>query len=392
MRERVKQEFEQVFGKKATHVFSAPGRTEVCGNHTDHQHGKVLAGAIDLEAVAAVRKNDSRTVHFLSEGYPMCEVDISDLTVYDEEAGTTKALLRGVAAAFANAGNKVEGFDAYVASSVLPGSGLSSSAAIEVLIGTIFNGLFDCGRTFVEVAQFGQYAENVYFKKPCGLMDELASSSGSLVYIDFNDPAVPVIERIPLDEEKFAHAICIIDSGAGHADLTDEYAAVTRELKEVCRFFGKDFLREIDEDDFYGKLAEVRAVVGDRACLRAMHVYEENKRVDKQRENLIKGDYDAFLAVENASGKSSRDNLQNITPAGRREHQEVAFALTLAEKFLGGRGAVRVHGGGFAGTIQAFVPFDMVDDFVASMDSVLGEGACHVLHIREQGGCLVESL
>ena len=367
--------------------FSAPGRTEISGNHTDHQHGCVLAAAVNLETVAQVEMNGADLIRVQSEGYPPVEVDLNDLTVHEEEKNTTAALIRGVAAAFYQRGAELRGFDAKVHSTVLPGSGLSSSAAFEVLIGTICNELF-FGKQLnaVEIAQIGQYAENVYFGKPCGLMDQTASSVGGMVFIDFADPAAPVVEKIDFDFTAAGHALCIIDSGADHADLTEEYAAIPGELKRVCQFFGKDVLREIPEADFLGALPQLRHQVPDRAILRAVHFYQENSRVQRQAQALRDGDFDAFLRLVSESGRSSWMYLQNITPAGATEHQDVAVALALCDTLLRGRGAFRVHGGGFAGTVQAFVPLEMLDSFKEGMERVLGEGKCHVLSIRSEGG------
>ena len=392
MYDQMKSQFTSIFHKKAEYVFSAPGRSELSGNHTDHQHGCVLAAAINLEAIACVAKNDDNVIRIQSKGYKMCEVDLSDLSVHADEVNTTMALIRGVAARMKELGCDVKGFDAYVESTVLPGSGLSSSAAFEVLVGTIINGVYFNNKcTAVEIAQISQYAENVYFGKPCGLMDQMACSVGNIISIDFADTAKPVIERIDFDFPKAGYALCIIDSGADHADLTDEYADITKELKAVCRVFGKEFLRDVDEDAFYQKLPEVRAAAGDRGVMRAMHVFDENKRVKKQVEALKNNDFDTFLQYVILSGQSSWMNLQNVIPTGATGHQEVALALGLARKLLGGRGAYRVHGGGFAGTIQAFVPLDMLEGFKAGIEQVLGEGSCHVLSIRAEGGVMLEA-
>ena len=376
---------------KKSFTFSAPGRTEISGNHTDHQHGCVLAAAVNLETVAEVTLNGTDRICVRSEGYAAVVIDLMDLTVHKEEKNTTAALIRGVAAAFTQRGAKLQGFDAEVRSTVLPGSGLSSSAAFEVLIGTICNELFfDRKLSAVEIAQIGQWAENVYFGKPCGLMDQTASSVGGMVYIDFENPAKPVVEKLDFDFAKAGHALCIIDSGADHADLTDEYAAIPGELKEICRFFGKEVLRDIPEEDFFTALPKLRHQVPDRAILRAIHFYQENKRVQQQAQALRDGDFDTFLRLVSESGCSSWMYLQNITPAGATEHQDVAVALALCDTLLGGRGAYRVHGGGFAGTVQAFVPMDMLDGFKAGIERVLGEEKCHVLSIRPQGGIRVE--
>ena len=367
--------------------FSAPGRTEISGNHTDHQHGCVLAAAVNLETVAEVTLNDRGVVAVASEGYAPVEIDLSDLSIHPEEKNTTAALIRGVAAAFAQRGAKLQGFDAKVRSTVLPGSGLSSSAAFEVLIGTIFNELFFEKRlTAVEVAQIGQYAENVYFGKPSGLMDQTASSVGGMVFIDFADPAHPVVENLSLDLNALGYALCIVDSGADHADLTDEYAAIPVECRQVAAFFGKEVLRDVDEAAFYAQLKEVRAATSDRAILRAIHFFGENKRVQQQFAALQAGDFDAFLQMVTESGRSSWMYLQDITPAGAIQHQDMAVALALCDRLLQGSGAFRVHGGGFAGTIQAFVPLAKLGQFRSGIGAGLGQGACHVLSIRAEGG------
>ena len=368
-------------------LISAPGRTEIGGNHTDHQRGRVLAAAVNLHTVAAVRENGTDMIRILSKGYPRCEINVKELTPKAEEINSTPALIRGVAARFVQLGCEVKGFDAYCESTVLPGSGLSSSAAYEVLIGTIINHLFFDGKVSQpEIAMIGQYAENVYFGKPCGLMDQMASAVGSMVTIDFYDKENPVIEKVDFDFAACNHALCIIDSRASHADLTDEYAAITLELKDICGYFGKDVLTQIDENDFIAAIPALREKFGDRAVLRAYHFYKENARVPKQVEALKNGDFATFLRLIKESGYSSYMYLQNVIPAGYREHQDVALSLSLCELYLGGRGAYRVHGGGFAGTVQAFVPMDILETFRKGIDAVLGAGACHVLSIRPHGG------
>ena len=379
--------FAAAFGGAPERYFSAPGRTEIGGNHTDHQRGRVLAAAVNLDTVAAVRANGTGTVRILSQGYPMSVVDLSDLNPREDEINSTPALIRGVAAKFVQLGCEVGGFDAYCESPVLPGSGLCSSAAYEVLIGTIVNGLFFGGKVSQpEIAKIGQYAENVFFGKPCGLMDQMASAVGNLVTIDFFDKENPVVEPVDFDFAACGHALCIIDTRASHADLTDEYAAIPGELKNICAHFGKSVLTEIDEADFYAAIPALREQCGDRAVLRAIHFYQENARVPRQVAALKAGDFDAFLALIKESGHSSWMYLQNVVPAGYKAHQDVAVSLALCEHYLAGKGAYRVHGGGFAGTVQAFVPFEILDSFRAGIDSVLGEGACHVLSIRPQGG------
>ncbi|MBR2048614.1 MAG: galactokinase [Oscillospiraceae bacterium] len=383
--------FAAVFGGESESYFSAPGRTEISGNHTDHQRGRVLAAAVNLDTRAAVRVNGTDRIRIQSKGYPMCEVSLSELTPVASEINSTPALVRGVAARFAQLGCEVKGFDAYCESTVLPGSGLSSSAAYEVLIGTIINHLFfDAKVSQPEVAMIGQYAENVFFGKPCGLMDQTASAVGGLVTIDFADKENPDIRPVKFDFSSTGHALCIIDSRADHADLTDEYAAIPGELKALCAHFGKEVTTEIDETEFYAAIPALRQKVGDRAVMRAIHEYNENRRVPKQVAALENGDFEAFLRLTKESGFSSWMYLQNVIPAGYKTEQAMAIALALCEKYLEGKGAYRVHGGGFAGTVQAFVPYEILDAFQAGIDAALGEGACHILSIRPEGGVPME--
>ena len=390
-KKRLDAGFAAAFGGTAERYFSAPGRTEVSGNHTDHQRGRVLAGAVNLDTVAAVRANGTDVIRVQSKGYPLCQVRLDALEPVDAEINSTPALIRGVAARFAQLGCKVGGFDAYCESTVLPGSGLSSSAAFEVLVGTIINHLFFDGKvTQPEIAQIGQYAENVFFGKPCGLMDQTASAVGGLVTIDFADKAHPDIRPVHFDFSTTGHALCIIDSRADHADLTDEYAAVPGEMKAVCEYFGKDVVTEIPETDFYAAIPALREKCGDRAVMRVIHEYNENHRVPQQVACLESGDFEGFLRLTKESGFSSWMYLQNVIPAGYVKQQAMAVALGLCEHYLQGRGAYRVHGGGFAGTVQAFVPFELLESFRAGIDGALGEGACHVLSIRPQGGVEME--
>ena len=379
--------FYEVFQKQPQRYFSAPGRTELSGHHTDHQQGCVLAAAVNLDTQAAVGVNGTQEIRIKSQGYPMCKVNLDELTPKQEEVNTTAALIRGVAARFSQFGCKVEGFDAYVESSVLPGSGLSSSAAFEVLIGTAINHLFFAGKVSQpEVAMIGQYAENVFFGKPCGLMDQMASAVGGMVTIDFADKENPVIQPVNFDFASCGHALCIIDSRASHADLTDEYAAIPNELKQICEHFGKTVLRQIDKEDFYREIPALRKLCGDRAVMRAVHFYQENDRVAQQVAALQESRFDTYLSLMKQSGYSSYMYLQNVIPAGYKAHQDMAVSLALCEHYLQGRGGYRVHGGGFAGTVQAFVPIDILEEFRTGIDRVLGEGACHVLSIRPQGG------
>ena len=379
--------FAAAFGGKPERYFSAPGRSEIGGNHTDHQRGRVLAAAVNLDTRAAVRLNGTDTIRVQSKGYPMSTVKVTELQPVESERNSTPALIRGVVARFVQMGCEVSGFDAYCESTVLPGSGLSSSAAYEVLMGTIVNHLFFGGQAAQpQIAQIGQYAENVFFGKPCGLMDQMASAVGNLITIDFFDKENPVIRPVKVDFSAYGHALCIIDSGADHADLTDEYAAVPGEMKAVAAYFGKEVLTQINEADFYAAIPQLRKTCGDRAVLRAVHFYQENARVPRQVAALEGGDFETFLDLIRESGRSSWMYLQNVIPAGYTRHQDVAVALALCEHYLEGRGAFRVHGGGFAGTVQAFVPVDLLESFRAGIDGALGEGACHVLSIRPQGG------
>ena len=385
---------EETFGPgERLAVFSAPGRTEIGGNHTDHQHGRVLAGSVDLDVIAAVAPSGDRTIRVQSEGFPMAQVDLDQLEARPEEVNTSVSIIRGIAAWFQRQGCRLEGFNAYVTSNVLKGSGLSSSAAFEVLVGNIINSLFFDGRcTPIQLAQIGQYAENVYFGKPSGLLDQMGSSVGGMVTIDFKDNANPAVERVDFDFAATGHALCIIDSGADHADLTDEYAAVPGELGEICAHFGKSVLREVPESEFYAALPVLRRKAGDRAVLRAIHIYEENRWAAAEAQALRDGDFAGFIRLVRESGRSSAMYLQNIVPAGAAEHQEMMVTLALAERLLEGRGAVRVHGGGFAGTAQAYVPLEELERFRAGIEAALGEGSCHVVTIRPVGGVRLDEV
>ena len=368
--------------------FSAPGRTEVGGNHTDHNNGKVLAAAVNLDAVAAVEVTDDGIIRVNSEGYAPLVIDTADLSVIDSEAGTSAALIRGVCGRFNELGYKYGGFNAAVTSRVLSGSGLSSSAAYEVLIGTILNYLYNDGKiSAVEIAQISQYAENVYFKKPCGLMDQTACSVGGFVKIDFEDTSKPVIDKVDFDIAKHGYNLVIIDTGGNHADLTDDYAAIRLEMNSVAEYFGKPVLRQVCECDVIANMGDIRKKTGDRALERAIHFYNENKRVERLAASLSKGDFEEFKSTIIESGKSSYMYNQNCFTLSNPKEQPVALALCLAEELLKGKGAYRVHGGGFAGTIQTFVPVDFTDEFVKAMSSLLGEGSCYILKVRSHGGC-----
>lgn len=385
--------FEKTFGVKEdtlAALCSAPGRTEICGNHTDHQHGHVLAAAVNLDFLACVSPNGTQTVHFQSEGWPMTTVDLSDLEQQEAEKETTASLVRGVMAELAKAGYTVGGFDMYAVSNVLPGSGLSSSAACEILLGVAGNHLF-CQDELdaVTLAKIGQKAENQYFGKPSGLMDQTASSVGDAVAIDFADPSAPIVRSVTANLEELGLALCIVDCGADHAALTGEYASIPREMEQVAAFFGKKVLREVQEEEVLKAMPQLRRAVGDRAVLRALHFYADDRRAVEEADALERRDRDTFLQLVKESGRSSWELLQNITPAGAVEAQDMAIALEAAEIALNGKGACRVHGGGFAGTIQAFVPTESVSEFCEKMELMLRKGCCHVLNIRPTGGIVL---
>ncbi len=368
-------------------LFSAPGRTEVGGNHTDHNHGRVLAAGINLDAAAAAAKNDENIVRVKSAGYDMDVVDLSDLSVHKNERGHSPALVRGMCQGFLNHGYKIGGFDAATVSQVLSGSGLSSSAAYEVLVGVMLNALYNDGAAdAVTIAKIAQYAENEYFGKPCGLMDQTACAVGSFVTIDFADPKNPAIEEVKFDFAACSHALCIVDTKGSHSDLTDEYAYIREEMESVAQCFGKTVLREVPEADFYAALPSLRKKVGDRAILRAMHFYADNARVLKEVAALRAGDFESFKQYIRESGFSSFMYNQNVFSVKKPQEQPVALALAVSQQVLEGRGAWRVHGGGFAGTIQAFVPLDLLDAYKSAMESVFGTGTCYVLSIRPVGG------
>ena len=362
--------------------FSAAGRVELGGNHTDHQHGCVLAAAVDLEMRAAVTPNHDGVIRVFSQGFAPVEVALGDWTPRPEERNTTAALVRGMAAQFIRRGAALTGLDMRVTSQVPVGSGLSSSAAFEVLLGRVFSGLCCGGSVSPEdIARMGQTAERDYFGKPCGLMDQMASSVGGLVYMDFADPVHPAMERIDCDLGASGYGLFIVDSGADHADLTADYAAIPTELEQVCRVFGAEVLRQVDETEFYRRLPAVRAAAGDRAALRAIHVFDENRRAAAEAEALRKGDFPAFLALVNASGASSWQYLQNVTSGDPRQ-QALAVTLAVCRRALGGQGAVRVHGGGFAGTALAFVPDDRREMFRRTVEQTLGVDKCRLLSVR----------
>lgn len=372
-------------------LFSAPGRTELGGNHTDHQHGCVLCGSVDLDILACAAPNGENCIRVVSEGYAPLEVALDDLTPCAAEVNTSAALIRGIAAKIKQLGHRVAGLDLCMTSNVLSGSGLSSSAAYEVLIGTVINHFCcDDRLSAVEIAQIGQWAENVYFGKPCGLMDQMACSVGGAVSIDFADPGAPVVEKVDFDFDACGYALCIIDTRSSHDDLTEDYAAIPREMGSIAAYFGKEVLRDVPEEEFWTSLTELRKTCGDRAVLRATHFFRENRRAQAEAEALKQGDFAAFLVLVNESGRSSELLLQNIWSPSHPQSQAVSIALECGRVLLNGEGAIRVHGGGFAGTIQAFVPHGQLAQFHQRMDALLGDGSCHVLRIRPVGGVAVK--
>lgn len=380
------EKFISVYGDQDVEIYSTPGRSEVCGNHTDHQHGEVLAAAINLDMIAIVSLQES-VIKVLSDDYDLKAIDIHDLKMREEEKETSEGLIRGVCAKYQELGYYIGGFQAYMTSDVLQGSGLSSSAAFEVMVGTILSGLYnDMKIDPVTIAQVGQYSENVYFGKPCGLMDQCACSVGSLIHIDFKDNDHPIVEKIEVDFKEFEHSLCIVDVHASHADLTDDYASIPMEMKQVAQFFDKEYLREVDENDFYAHLPEIREVTSDRAVLRTIHLFEENKRVEAIVQSLKDSDFDAFKKVIKASGESSYKYLQNIYSNHYVNQQAVSIALALSELILEDKGVCRVHGGGFAGTIQAFVEDGYVEKYKQEIEKYFGEGSCHILKVRKYGG------
>ncbi len=385
---RVINEFSELFGSdRDIELFSAPGRSEVGGNHTDHNHGRVLAAGINLDAIAAASKSKNNTVNIKSENYNMDTVDLSELHVFSKETGKSVSLVRGVCAGFVRWGYKVGGFDAATASDVLSGSGLSSSAAFEVLVGTILNHLYNDGRvTDVEIAQISQYAENEFFGKPCGLMDQTACSVGGFVSIDFKDTSKPVIKKVDFDFASCGHSLCIVNTGGSHSDLTDEYSAIRREMESAANVFNKPVLRDVEYSEFMNNIPAVRAKAGDRAVLRAIHFYEDNERVLGLVDALNKGDFEAFKKLIIESGNSSYMYNQNVYSYKNKDAQPVSLALAVSEEILRGCGAWRVHGGGFAGTIQAFVPEYKLDEYMERMEAIFGVSNCHVLSVRPVGG------
>ncbi len=384
------EKFEELYGEGKVSVYSAPGRSEIGGNHTDHQHGEVLAASVNLDAIAIVEALEEPVVKVVSGSYPMITIDLNDLEKKDSEEGTTLSLIKGVLAGIKDHGGKLGGFRAYITSDVLIGAGLSSSAAFETIIGTIISGLYNEMKISpVDIAIIGQYAENVYFGKPCGLMDQTASSVGNLVHIDFADPKNPVIEGVSCDLGTYGYSLCITDTKGSHADLTPDYAAIPEEMRAAAAVFGREVLHGVTMEELLEKSAEVREKAGDRAYLRAIHFVNENVRVQREVAALKAGDFEAFLRTVKESGDSSYKFLQNVYTSHDVQHQNVSIALAVSETVLGDKGVCRVHGGGFAGTIQAFVKNEAVAEYKRVMDQIFGKDACDVLKIRKFGGMKV---
>lgn len=384
-------DFGELFGyDREVSIMSAPGRTEVCGNHTDHNNGKVLAASINLDAIAVASKNDDNTIRVKSKGHRMNVVDLNDLEPNEDNFGDSTTLVQGVAAGIKNLGYTVSGFDACTTSDVMGGSGLSSSAAFEVLLGSVLSHMFNDGKiSAVDIAKVAQYSENVFFGKPCGLLDQMASSVGTFVSIDFKSTKDPVINKIDYDFASSGHSLCIVDTHGNHSDLTDDYAAVRAEMESVAKAMGKNVLREITYEEFFEELPNLAGKVNDRALLRAIHFFGENKRVDKAVACLEANDFDGFKQVIIESGRSSFMLNQNVYTPKNPTEQKLSLALAVSKEILDGKGAWRVHGGGFAGTIQAFVPNEILDEYKNAIEGIFGEGSCHILIIRPVGGTQV---
>ena len=378
--------FRDQYGDRPCKLFSVPGRTELGGNHTDHQHGRVLAAGISQDILAVAAPDDGKEFRVQSEGFVEDAVFTDDITVHPEEVGTPAALLRGTVAGFAKRRKPVGGIVAYTVSDVQPGSGLSSSAAFEIMLGTICNDFYaDSSISPADLAQIAQNAENVFYGKPCGLMDQTACVLGGVSLMDFADPAAPVCEQIPFSLSEEGYALCIIDTGASHKRLTAEYKAVNAEMLAVAAYLGQSVLRETDEAAFFAEIPAIRKACGDRAVLRAMHFYQENARVLRMVRALKERRFTDYLRLVTESGRSSAFLLQNLYPAGNTAQQDAAVALALCEKYLDGEGACRIHGGGFGGTVQAYVPLEQTEQFRQQINAVFGEKSCRILQIRRAG-------
>ncbi|MDD6478959.1 MAG: galactokinase family protein [Oscillospiraceae bacterium] len=380
--------FNEVFGEREEiRLFSAPGRTEIGGNHTDHQHGSIVAAAVNLDVIAVVSPNNENIIRIKSEGYDMDTVDLSVLSALENEKGRSAAIIRGVAAAFKEKGYNIGGFDAYTTSNVLKGSGLSSSAAFEVLVSNILNNIYNNAIvSTTEMAKFSQYAEREFFGKPCGLLDQMASATGGFIYVDFNNPSEPEVMKLNYDLDNSEYKLCVVDTGGNHANLTSDYADITYECKQISNLLNVEFLRDADQNEFYKNLANLRSKSTDRAILRAFHFFTEQDRVLTQRDALSSGDFNAFLNAVNASGDSSYKYLQNLYSNSNTKEQPLCLAIALTQQFLNGDGACRVHGGGFAGTIQAYIKKDKFEDYQAFIEAVFGAKSCIPLKVRKVGG------
>ena len=385
-------DFYEIYGERETELFSVPGRSEISGNHTDHNFGKVLAGSINLDIIAVSSKTDDGVIRIKSKGFPEDVIDTNSYTSpVESDFFKSGALIAGMAKAFTDNGYEKGGYIAYTTSNVFKGSGLSSSAAFEVMVGNILNYFYNDGKVDnVEIAKMAQFSENVFFGKPCGLMDQMACAVGGFVNIDFEDPKAPIINKIDFDLSGAGYSLCIVNTGGNHADLNDDYASVPAEMKSVAAFFGKKVLRELDKETVLNNVAALREKVGDRAILRAIHFFNENGRVDVQAEALKNKDTAKFLEYVIKSGNSSYMFLQNVFTTKNVAEQGLSLALCITDSTLSGTGAAwRVHGGGFAGTIQAFVPHAYVEAYRSAIDSAFGDGACHVLRIRPYGAIKV---
>lgn len=382
------EKFSEIFPERDDiKIYSAPGRTEIGGNHTDHQHGCVLAAAVDLDVIAVVAFHNEGVIRLKSAGHSPNHVNLSDLSVQKKEMGSSSALIRGIASRFHEMGVQISGFDAYTTSDVLSGSGLSSSAAFEVLVGTIIDSHYNHGTAgAVEIAKIGQYAENVYFGKKSGLMDQMVSSVGGLVSIDFHDTENPEIKSFPYDFEASGYCLCVTDTKGSHANLTDDYVAVRTEMESIAAQFGKAFLRDVNENEFYSAIPKLREKCSDRAVIRAAHFFAENRRAVLETNALSEVNMDYFLELVRQSGESSANLLQNLYSCSQPTEQAISIGIMLSKSILGRNGAVRVHGGGFAGTIQAFVPAEKVNEYSQEMNRIFGDGSCYILRIRPVGG------
>lgn len=387
--------FQKKFAEEDVTLFSSPGRTEISGNHTDHNHGKVLAGSINLDCVGVAAKNNSSKVHIISETFNQSFIiDLNDLSPSDKKAGTID-LVKGLLQGFKESGYEVGGFNAYITSNVISAAGVSSSASFEMLLCSILNTFFNEGRMdTVAYAHIGKYSENVYWDKASGLLDQMACAVGGLITIDFLEPASPVVEKIDFDFSSQNHSLIIVNTGKGHADLSADYSSVPIEMKKVAEFFGKEVCAEITEDEVIGNLAEVREYAGDRSVLRALHFFEENKRVEAEVKALKEGRFSDFLNNITASGNSSWKWLQNCFTNSAYQEQGITVALALTELFIAGkqRGACRVHGGGFAGVIMAMLPNDLVEEYVAYIEKALGEGNAYRMSIRPYGAICFDTV